>query len=69
MSCHVTIIQGFSKRDLQLYSKCYYAASVTKTFTLKGTLVHWSKFLCSLPDGDSNESHPNETKLVPNLLS
>jgi hypothetical protein len=30
------IIQDVSKRALQLYSRCYCVASVTKTFTLKG---------------------------------
>jgi hypothetical protein len=30
------VMQGVSKEVLQWYSKCHYATSVTKTFTLKG---------------------------------
>jgi hypothetical protein len=37
------VVQGISKRVLQLYSKCCCVASVTKTFTLKGVqIIHRS---------------------------
>jgi hypothetical protein len=37
-------VHGVSERTLQWYAKCYYVASVTKTFTLKGVqTIHRSR--------------------------
>jgi hypothetical protein len=45
------VMQGVSKRVLQLYSLCYCAGSVTKTFTLKDVQsIHRSRCL-RLPPG------------------